>query len=565
MKREQIWASLQENPQVDVLIIGGGINGIGTFRDLALNGVRVLLVERDDFMSGASAASSHMAHGGIRYLENGEFRLVREAVRERNRMIRYAPHLVKPLPTAIPIFKIFSGLFNAPLKFLNLLDRPAERGALVIKIGLMLYDAYTGKQQRAVPRHEFLPRRKALARWPRVNPQVRFVATYYDGLIREPERFGVELIGQAEDANSQAMALNYARVLKVEGNQAVVRDEVGNRQLIVRPQVIVNAAGPWIDFVNRDLGLETRYIGGTKGSHLVLDHPELRAAVGEHEFFFENDDGRIVLVLPWFDRVMIGTSDLPISDPDVARCTDEEIDYFLGMLKRVFPDIKVGREHIVFQFSGVRPLAYQEAKTTGQITRDHSIKENRLGGVPVYSLVGGKWTSFRAFSEQVTDRVLADLGRERTISTRDLPVGGGCNYPTEAPQRGCYLRQVAEVSGLPIERVATLFERYGTAVLPLALYLADGEDAPLLSLPDWSRREIRWLAEREKIVHLDDLVLRRSSLAMRGLLTRAAVVELAEALGDVLGWSLERRQAEAGRLIELLEKRHGVHLNEDAE
>src|SRR5574338_1315830 len=143
MDRSDILSSLRENPEVSVLVIGGGINGIGTFRDLALNGVNVLLVERADFCSGASSASSHMAHGGIRYLENGEFRLVREAVQERNRLLQNAPHLVKPLPTAIPIFKRLSGLLNAPLKFLRMLDKPTERGSLVIKLGLMMYDAYT--------------------------------------------------------------------------------------------------------------------------------------------------------------------------------------------------------------------------------------------------------------------------------------------------------------------------------------------------------------------------------------------------------------------------------------
>src|SRR5512143_3496032 len=163
MNRNEILASLKGNPEIPVVIVGGGINGIGTFRDLALNGVDVLLIERGDFCSGASSASSHMAHGGIRYLENGEFRLVREAVQERNRLIQNAPHFVKPLPTVIPIFQRFSGLLNAPLKFLRLLDKPSERGALVIKIGLMLYDAYTGKQ-RVVPRHVFTGKDASLQR-----------------------------------------------------------------------------------------------------------------------------------------------------------------------------------------------------------------------------------------------------------------------------------------------------------------------------------------------------------------------------------------------------------------
>src|SRR5215212_315216 len=154
MNRNEIFFALKNKPNISVLIVGGGINGIGTFRDLALNGVDVLLVEKGDFCSGASSASSHMAHGGIRYLENGEFRLVREAVRERNRLIENAPHVVKPLPTTIPIFKRLSGMLNAPLKFLGLLNKPSERGAWIIKLGLMMYDAYTGRQ-RTVPRHQF--------------------------------------------------------------------------------------------------------------------------------------------------------------------------------------------------------------------------------------------------------------------------------------------------------------------------------------------------------------------------------------------------------------------------
>ncbi len=133
------------------MIIGAGINGIGTFRDLALQGDDVLIVDRSDYCSGASAASSHMVHGGIRYLENGEFRLVRGAVQERNRLIENAPHLVKPLSTIFPVFKWFLGLLNAPLKFLGLLERPAERVAIVIKIGMMLYDYYT-RNQKTVPR-----------------------------------------------------------------------------------------------------------------------------------------------------------------------------------------------------------------------------------------------------------------------------------------------------------------------------------------------------------------------------------------------------------------------------
>ena len=176
MNRQDILTSLKSHSPA-VLIVGGGINGVGTFRDLTLQGVDTLLIDRRDFCSGASSASSRMAHGGIRYLENGEFRLVREAVQERNRMIRNAPSLVQPLPTTIPIFKTFSGLLNAPLKFLGWLEKPSERGGLVIKIGLIFYDAFTGKT-RAVPRHVFNGRLKALKKFPRLNPGIRYAATY---------------------------------------------------------------------------------------------------------------------------------------------------------------------------------------------------------------------------------------------------------------------------------------------------------------------------------------------------------------------------------------------------
>jgi glycerol-3-phosphate dehydrogenase len=147
MRRQEIISDIREHPDVSVLIIGAGINGIGTFRDLALQGIDVLLVDRGDYCSGASSASSHMVHGGIRYLENGEFRLVREAVRERNRLLQNAPHLVARLPTVIPIFKWLSGLLNAPLKFLGLSEKSAERGALVIKLGMLMYDFYTRAQE----------------------------------------------------------------------------------------------------------------------------------------------------------------------------------------------------------------------------------------------------------------------------------------------------------------------------------------------------------------------------------------------------------------------------------
>jgi len=566
MNRSETLAALKNNPEVSVLIVGGGINGIGTFRDLALNGVDVLLVDRADFCSGASAASSHMAHGGIRYLENGEFRLVREAVAERNRMIQNAPHIVKPLPTTIPIFKIFSGLLNAPLKFMRLLDKPSERGSFVIKIGLMVYDAFTGRSraQKTVPAHKFRNRADSLSLWSKLNPQIVNTATYFDGAILSPERLALELILDAEADNSNARAVNYMSLTKTDKDTVLLRDELTDIVYEVKPRLLINAAGPWIDFANRNLGISTRLIGGTKGSHLVLDHPELRQAIDGNEFFFENKDGRIVLIYPLYDRVLIGTSDIPIENPDEASCTDEEVEYFLEMVARVFPAIKVTRQDIVFRFSGVRPLPYTHAKTAGQISRDHSIEvvSGDWTGLnfPVYSLVGGKWTSFRAFSEQVADKTLAFFGKTRQKNTRDLSIGGGRGYPRTSEDAKRSVNGIAAWTGVSAERVQVLFDRYGTRAEQIATFISRGQDAPFKSLTSYSRREIGFLAEYEKIVHLDDLLLRRSMLAMLGRLTRDSLDELADALGEALNWTGEQKKIEAARTLEIMADRHSVRL-----
>lgn len=563
MNRSEILSALKENPQVSVLIVGAGINGIGAFRDLVLNGVDVLLVDRGDFCSGASAASSHMAHGGIRYLENGEFRLVREAVRERNRMIQNAPHIVSPLPTTIPIFKYFSGLLNAPLKFLGWLNKPSERGSIIIKAGLIMYDAYTGAQ-RTVPRHKLYSRAESLRRWKKLNPEVVHTAVYYDGLISNPERLALEILLDAEAEGSHARALNYVSLVSGEAETVILRDELTDETYEVKPKLLINAAGPWIDFTNHNLGLSTRYIGGTKGSHLVVDHPELREAIGDHEFFFENKDGRIVLLFPLQDRVLIGTSDIKIDHPDEARCTEEEVDYFIEMIGRVFPTIRLTREQIVFRFTGVRPLPGSSAKTTGQVSRDHHIEV--LSGdwtnlqYPVYSLVGGKWTSFRALSEEVADKSLQFLGRVRNRSTLDVPIGGGRGYPRTEEERAKYLSGLAAWTGLSKERLETLFGRYGTRVETMAEFMKREADAPLASLPEYSKREVIFLAQYEKVKHLDDLILRRTMIGMLGKLTRNGLIELAEILEESLGWTMEQKNAEVERTLRLLADRHEVRL-----
>lgn len=546
---------LKTKKDFSVLIIGAGINGIGTFRDLALQGVDVLLVDRNDFCSGASAASSHMVHGGVRYLENGEFRLVQEAVKERNRLIKNAPHLVFPLATSMPIFHIFSGILNAPLKFLGLLNRPSERGAAVIKIGLTLYDSYTGGSS-TVPKHQFLSRQEALSRYPQVNPEISAMAIYYDAAMPSPERIAMEVLHDGMASNPDAVALNYVSAVDAQGDSVTLRDELTGEEHVIQPKLVINAAGPWIDFVNEAMGLPSDFIGGTKGSHIVLDHHELFKAVDGNEFFFENDDGRIVLVYPVLDRVIVGTSDIPIENPDDARCTDEEIDYFFKLINKMFPSVQVDHTDIVFRFSGVRPLPSSDAKTAGQISRDHSNRVIEPAGrfsFPIFNLIGGKWTTFRAFSEQVTDAALDRLGHARQASTANLPIGGGDAYPQSDAERKVWIDNVVRQSEQSPERVEQLLTRYGTAADQIAQYCsAYQNDTPLIDKPDYSTGEIAYLVEHESVARLPDLLLRRTVLAMMGYLTPAMLEQVAAVMAPLLGWRDAELAAEIKATRDLL-------------
>jgi glycerol-3-phosphate dehydrogenase len=560
MERHQIISYYRQQPEIDVLIIGGGINGIGTLRDLALQGVSALLVDRADLCSGASAASTRLAHGGLRYLENGEFRLVREALHERNRLLQNAPHAVRALRFTIPIYSRFSGLLNAPLKFLRLLERPSERGSLVISLGLMMYDWFT-RDSRVMPPHRMLSRSAALQQHPGLNPQIVSAGTYYDAALHYAERIAVELALDAEADGAPIHVLNYASATGAAADTVQMQDDVSGETFAVRPKIVINATGAWIDFVNRRLRHDTKFIGGTKGSHIVVDHPELLKTLNGSALYFENKDGRLLFVAPIEDRVLIGTSDIRIDDPDQAVCTDEEIDYFFTSLAHVLPGIQIDRSQIVFHFSGVRPLPRSEAGFAGMISRDHSIQVIEPDSAihfPVYALIGGKWTSYRALSEQTTDKVLSALGRSRRASTIDLRIGGGKNYPQTPEARAAWLKRVSAETSVAEARLERLFERYGTRAEAVAAFSSSGEDQMLQRLPDYSQREIAFICLNEKVVHLDDLILRRSLIGLLGHATGNVLKELGQVAGTALGWSPEQIQQDIERTAALLHQRHGV-------
>lgn len=559
VNRTEMFAALRQHPEIPVLIVGGGVNGIGVLRDLALQGVDALLVEKSDFCAGTSAASGRVAHGGIRYLENGEFRLVREALHERNRLLKNAPHCVVPLPVLMPAYSWAKGFVHAAKQFLGLKSKPGDRGALILKIGMTLYDLYSGSS--VVPGHRFTSRRAALLDRPQFNPAIKGTFLYYDARIRYPERLCLELIHDAAESHPGARALNYVRVAGAAGSAVTLQDEISGETVEVRPKIVVNATGAWIDFTNQAMHRESHYIGGTKGAHLVVDHPELLRLTRDQMLFYVNTDARITIFYALGDRVLIGTTDIPADNPDTVICDEDETEYLLRSVRRVFPDIHLDRSHIVYTFSGIRPLPRADTMTTGQISRDHSAPVLPGNGLdfPVISLVGGKWTTYRAFAEQVTDVLLRDLGKPRVADTRDLPIGGGKGFPHEN-DRADWISRVAEETRLNHARVGTLLERYGTWAAPIAAYCAAGEDRPLASHPGYTVRELQYLAAQERVEHLDDLVQRRTMIGMHGETTLPLLDDIAAAIAPVLGWSAARQADEVERMVSILRQRHRIDL-----
>jgi glycerol-3-phosphate dehydrogenase len=557
--REAMLAALKANPKVQLLVVGGGINGISAFRELALQGIDVALVDRGDFCGACSSAPSRMIHGGLRYLENGEIGLVRESLRERDALLRNAPHLVRPLPTTVPIQHRFTGLLNGAFGVLGLRSKPAERGALAVKIGLAVYDQLS-RRRRTMPRHVFRGRDETARLWPDLPPSVRFSATYHDAWISFPERLGIELIRDGLDAHPRALAVNHLAATRRDGDRIVLTDALTRTEVAITADVILNATGAWVDETNSALAAPDArpdpLVGGTKGSHLILDHPELMRALNGHMIYFENVDGRVCIVFPYLGRVLLGSTDIRVDRPGDVRCEDEEVAYILKSLSYVFPAIPVAPEQTVYRYSGVRPLPRSNASFTGRISRDHFVDEIP-GSPPALCLVGGKWTTFRAFGAQAADRALAILGRTRKVSTEDMPIGGGAGFPAdEAGQEGLAAGLAAEF-GVSPGRAAHAVARYGTDAGEVLAFCRDGQDLPIAGT-GYTDAELRYLVRHEHARSHADLLQRRTSLAITGEMSAAVIAATTAILADELGWSPDKAAAEEQAFRALLARDHGL-------
>lgn len=559
--REDILDGLNAKTGCEVLIIGGGINGCGLFRELALQGLDVILATKDDFATGATAAPSRMIHGGLRYLENAEFRLVRESLAERDYLLRKASHYVKALPTTIPIFSRFGGLDEIVKKLVGISRKPGKRGAIWVKIGLSFYDFFT-RHERLLPKHRFLRKNRAIEKYPILNPAIVGTATYYDAWVSYPERLCQELVMDAEGPG--AIAVNYLELVGIKDDRAHLRCTVSGRSLHIRPRILVNATGAWIDETNRRLSARTEYIGGTKGSHIVIDNPALRQTLKDEMLLYENPDGRVCLVFGFHDKVLAGSTDIPVKTGDDGICDDSEVEYILKSLRDLLPETHISHEQIIYRFCGVRPLPKSDAATPGQVSRDHSCKLDEPTAeraFPIYSLVGGKWTTFRAFAEQVCDSILERLDLKRSTSTSDLAIGGGKDLPQEEQEKLDWIRQQPTLSQFPEDRARQLVDRYGTKAEAVGRFILEGNDQLLPGQSGYSERELEYIIDNEAVVRLEDLLVRRTSIAILGHLNFQLVAEAASLCAARLDWSPEREREEIELFTESLKVNNGVILS----
>ncbi|WP_075182634.1 glycerol-3-phosphate dehydrogenase/oxidase [Pantoea sp. 1.19] len=550
----------RQSRPVPVLIVGGGINGISTFRELALQGIPAILIEKGDWCQGASSALSRMIHGGLRYLENGEFSLVEEAVTERDRLLKNAPHCVFPLRTTIPIDRWNGGMLTAARRFFGQPQAPVRRSAMLIHSGLTLYDLYT-RRYGTLPKHALHDKAATRERWPDFADWVTCSASYFDAWISAPERLGLELIEDSERACPHALALNYLRLVHCRDGRVTLEDTLSGERFTLQPHVVVNAGGAWIDNLNQQLAAPApRLIGGTKGSHLILDCPALHAALDGEMIYFENREGRICILFPWYQHVLLGTTDIRVDDPDEVVCESEERDYLLDALRFVFPAIAIDADAVRYTYCGVRPLPVSEAHSNGAIPRSHSLvllpPEGDRDFVTL-CLVGGKWTTFRRFGEEAADRVLRLLGERRRVSSAALPIGGGQNFPSPARRRA-WEAQLAQASGLPPARITQLVTRYGTRAVPLIALLSRDGDRPLRHHAGYSENELRWLIRHEQVCRLEDLLLRRTALAIAGELTAPLVTEIAALLASALALSADDARRHLAETGERLVRLHGL-------
>lgn len=514
-----------------VVILGAGINGAALARELVLNGVPVLLVDTADVAYGTTAYSSRLIHGGLRYLEYGEFSLVRESLQERNRLLRLAPQYVRPLRLAIPVGKRTGGWMSSIRRFLGASSSATERGLWLVRMGLGFYDLYA--RDSHLPRHSAT--RVGAAGSVPVDPhRYRWLCMYWDAQILYPERFVLALVEDARavaDQQGVEFALYTYHRVRLVGDRVEIRrtgDAEGEPVRTVHPSAVVNATGAWVDRTLGQQGILTRQlIGGTKGSHFVTFNQPLAEALGGQGVYAEAEDGRPVFLLPWDRGTLVGTTDLPFTgDPAEAVATDDELDYLVGVVRQLFPQIELTRDDIHLHYAGVRPLPQTGGATPGSVTRRHWMEGHLGSGVPVYSIIGGKLTTCRSLAEESAATILQRLGRSPQADSRERPIPGGESYPVDETALDAQWRRLGDRFQLPEESVRAIWQLYGSRTESLLAELREplGDCVAGTPLP---KSLARWVIRREWVATLDDLIERRLMLLYDPGLSRATLQDLA--------------------------------------
>ncbi len=564
-----------------VLVLGAGVNGISVARELLLNGLGVTVVDTADLAFGATSKSSRLIHGGLRYLEYGDFALVRESLLERERLLRAAPQFVTPLRLFIPVRQRLGGLLASGLRFAGLQRWPGlgqiatwsgsgPRGLVTVESGLRFYDFLAGETS--------LPHRDTVrvgSGGPAVDPaRFTWLCSYSDCQMLYPERYVVALIRDCRAITRETgipfELLTYHRATR-RGNRVEIAPAgvdgsatgatAGEAVRVIEPVCIVNASGAWGDLTLGDLPVPSqRLLGGTKGSHIVTSQNRLREALRGDAVYAEAADGRLVFILPYGDAVMIGTTDDRFEGrPEDVYATTKDVDYLVGMVNEVFPQVALTAQDVQSHCCGVRPLPYVPQGATTAIPRGHWIASTSVDGLPVHTLVGGKLTTCRALGEETARMIVesrrstARDGASETLfvsRTSQRPVPGSEGFPDSPAGLASLHESLARETGWTVETVRATVELTGT-LAAAALQLPDGGDRRLLDGTPYPRHLARWMIDNEECRTLGDLVERRLMLALDPRTTRRTIEELAEV------WREARGSVDLAPVLERLRRLYG--------
>lgn len=515
--------------EVDVLVVGGGVVGAGAALDAATRGLSVALVEAKDWASGTSSRSSKLIHGGLRYLEMLDFKLVAEALRERALLLqRIAPHLVRPVPFLYPLTR-------------RIWERPYAG------VGMLLYDTMgmTSVLPRGVPSHRHMTKRTALAEAPGLKPSALIGAVRYWDAQVDDARFTLSLVRTA--ASYGALCASRTRVssfVREEGRVvgAVVQDVETGRERTVRARAVVNATGVWTDEMQQQAGGSASLrVRASKGAHLLVPRSRIAMSSG----LILRTEKSVLFVIPWGDEHwIVGTTDTDWTyNKEHPAVSSGDIDYLLEHVNTVLAS-PLTRKDIVGVYAGLRPLVSGSAEQTAKLSREHVVARLQPGLV---AIAGGKFTTYRVMAKDVIDAAVRELPHSVPASTtEEVPLAGADGYQSVV-RRGTVL---AKRYRLPPEHIERLTKRYGTlATEVLELVAKDtalGE--PLRGAPGYLRAEIVYAATHEGALHLDDVLTRRTHIFMetkdRGL---AAAEEAARLVSASLGWDQARVDEEIYR------------------